>query len=71
MINQLALIIIMKVHSCGFLAHLQLDSGYCLLNGRDVNLLLEFFKTLDVRGEMSLDGILNIQYSLMHECLFY
>ncbi len=53
----------MKVHSKGFLAHLQLDTGYSLLNARNVSLLLEFFKALDVRGEMALDGTHRLYYT--------
>ena len=46
----------MKVQAKGFLAHMRLDRSYSLLSGRDVSLALEFFKALDVRGEMALDG---------------
>ena len=48
----------MKVQAKGFLAHLRLDRSYMysLLSGRNVSLALEFFKALDVRGEMALDG---------------
>lgn len=45
----------MKVHS-KFLSYLHLDESYSLLSGRNVNMVLEFFKMLDVRGEMALDG---------------
>ena len=47
----------MKVQAKGFLTHLRLDRSYSLLSGRDVSLALEFFKALDVRGEMALDGM--------------
>ena len=46
----------MKVHS-RFLSHLRLDQSYSLLSGRDVSIALEFFKALDIRGEMALDGM--------------
>ena len=45
----------MKVCS-KFLSYLHLDESYSLLSGRNVNMVLEFFKMLDVRGEMALDG---------------
>ncbi len=45
----------MKVHSC-FLDYIHLDQSYSLLSGRDVSVLLEFFKALDIRGEMAIDG---------------
>ena len=45
----------MKVHS-KFLNTLRLDQSHSLLNGRDVSVVLEFFKALDIRGEMALDG---------------
>lgn len=46
----------MKVHSC-FLDYVHLDPTYSLLSGRDVSVLLEFFKALDFRGELAIDGI--------------
>ena len=46
----------MKIHS-QFLNYLHLDQSYSLLSGRDVSVVLEFFKALDIRGEMALDGI--------------
>ena len=52
----------MKVHPKGFLGHLRLDQSYSLLSGRDISLALEFFKAIDVRGEMALDGIYNKVY---------
>ena len=45
----------MRVHS-RFLGHLHLDQSYSLLSGRSASLVLEFFKALDIRGEMALDG---------------
>ena len=45
----------MKV-TCKFLSHMKLDQSYSLLSARDVSVVLEFFKALDVRGEMALDG---------------
>ena len=36
---------------------LSLDPSYSLLSARHVALLLEFFKALDIRGEMALDGM--------------
>lgn len=39
------------------LSYFKLDQSYSLLNCRDVNVLLELFKALDVRGTMALDGI--------------
>lgn len=35
---------------------MKLDQTYSLLSARDVSVVLEFFKALDVRGEMALDG---------------
>ena len=51
-----AQVLTMKVSSKS-LSHFKLDSSYSLLSARDVSLLLVFFKALDVRGEMALDGI--------------
>lgn len=45
----------MKVN-CKFLSNMKLDKTYSLLSARDVCVVLEFFKALDVRGEMALDG---------------
>ena len=45
----------MKVHS-KLLSYFKLDQSYSLLNCRDVSVLLEFFRALDVRGTMTLDG---------------
>lgn len=45
----------MKV-ACKFLSNMKLDKTYSLLSARDVRVVLEFFKALDVRGEMALDG---------------
>lgn len=45
----------MKISS-KFLSYFKLDQNYSLLNCRDVNVLLELFKTLDIRGIMALDG---------------
>ena len=45
----------MKIHS-KLLSYVKLDQSYSLLNCRDVNVLLEFFKALDIRGTMTLDG---------------
>ena len=49
----------MKVHS-RFLSHLRLDQSYSLLSGRDISISLEFFKALDIRGEMALDGMAHL-----------
>ena len=38
------------------LGHLRLDQSYSLLSGRSASVVLEFFKALDIRGEMALDG---------------
>lgn len=43
--------------SSRFLSHLRLDQTYCLLSARNVSVLLEFFRAIDVRGEMALDGM--------------
>ena len=45
----------MKIKS-SFLCSLHLDSSYCLLSVKSVALLLEYFKALDIREEMALDG---------------
>ena len=45
----------MRVHS-RLLGHLRLDQSYSLLSGRSASVVLEFFKALDIRGEMALDG---------------
>ena len=39
------------------LSYLRLDQTYCLLNARGVNVVLELFKAIDIRGEMALDGM--------------
>lgn len=46
----------MKIGS-KFLSFFKLDHSYSLLNCRNVSVLLEFFKALDIRGMMALDGI--------------
>jgi hypothetical protein len=48
----------MKV-SCKVLSHIKLDQSYSLLSARDVSVILELFKAMDVRGEMALDGRIN------------
>ena len=45
----------MKV-TCKVLSHIKLDQSYSLLSARDVSVVLELFKAMDVRGEMALDG---------------
>ena len=45
----------MKVN-CKVLSHIKLDQSYSLLSVRDVSVILELFKAMDVRGEMALDG---------------
>ena len=45
----------MKISS-KFLSYFKLDHSYSLLNCRNVSVLMEFFKALDVRGIMALDG---------------
>ena len=45
----------MKVN-CKVLSHIKLDQSYSLLSVRDVCVILELFKAMDVRGEMALDG---------------
>jgi hypothetical protein len=45
----------MKV-SCKVFSHIKLDQSYSLLSARDVSVILELFKAMDVRGEMALDG---------------
>ena len=45
----------MKV-TCKVLSHIMLDQSYSLLSARDVSVVLELFKAVDVRGEMALDG---------------
>lgn len=42
--------------SSRFLRYFKLDHSYSLLNCRNVSVLLEFFRALDVRGMMALDG---------------
>lgn len=39
-----------------FLSSLHLDPSYCLLSVQGVALVLHYYKALDVRGEMVLDG---------------
>ena len=46
----------MKIHST-FLSYFRLDKSYSYLNCRDVFVLLEFFKAMDVREIMALDGM--------------
>ena len=46
---------VMKVN-CKVLSHIKLDQSYSLLSVRDVSVILELFKAMDVRGEMALDG---------------
>ena len=45
----------MKVN-CKVLSHIKLDQSYSLLSARNVSVILELFKAMDVRGEMALDG---------------
>ena len=45
----------MKINS-KFLSYFKLDHSYSLLNCRNVSVLMEFFRALDVRGIMALDG---------------
>ena len=45
----------MKVN-CKVLSHIKLDQSYSLLSVRDISVILELFKAMDVRGEMALDG---------------
>ena len=61
----------MKVES-DLLVSLHLDDGYSLLSVKDVALLLEYFKALDIRGNLGLDGIYNIHFtnSIMEWILF-
>ena len=42
--------------SSRFLRYFKLDHSYSLLNCRNVSVLLEFFRALDIRGTMALDG---------------
>lgn len=46
-----------------------LDHSYSLLSGRGVATVLEFFKILDIRGEMALDGEIQacIRYSALQK----
>ena len=68
----------MKV-TCKFLSHMRLDRTYSLLSARDVSVVLEFFKAMDVRGEMALDGIsiiftaatIVVTHSLLADIQFY
>lgn len=43
---------------CKFLTHVRLDPVYSLLTAREVAIVWEFFKMLDIRNEMALDGML-------------
>jgi hypothetical protein len=45
----------MKISS-KFMSYFKLDQSYSLLNCRNVSVLLEFFRALDVRDIMALDG---------------
>ena len=45
----------MKISS-KFLSYFKLDQSYSLLNCRNVNVLMEFFRAQDVRETMALDG---------------
>ena len=45
----------MKISS-KFLSYFKLDQSYSLLNCRNVSVLMEFFRALDVRETMALDG---------------
>ena len=42
--------------TCKFLASVRLDPVYSLLTAREVAVVWEFFKMLDIRNEMALDG---------------
>ena len=42
--------------NCKCLSHVRLDPVYSLLTAREVAIVWEFFKMLDVRNEMALDG---------------
>ncbi len=53
----------MKFRS-NLLNSLTLDPSYSLLSAKQVALLLEFFKALDFRGEMALDGKSSHQYNI-------
>lgn len=41
---------------CKCLGHVSLDPVYSLLTAREVAIVWEFFKMLDIRKEMALDG---------------
>ena len=45
----------MKITS-RFLGLFHLNEKYYVLSARDVAILLEFFKAIDVRNEMAIDG---------------
>lgn len=45
----------MKIKS-SFLNSLHLDPSYCLLSVKNVALLLKYYKALDIREELALDG---------------
>ena len=59
---------VMKVTS-RFLSHLRLDQTYCLLSARNVSVALEFFKAIDIRGEMALDGTAISAYGVANRAL--
>ena len=42
--------------NCKCLSHVHLDPVYSLLTAREVAIVWEFFKMLDIRSEMALDG---------------
>ena len=42
--------------TCKVLTYLHLDPVYSLLSAREVLVVLELFKALDIRNEMALDG---------------
>jgi hypothetical protein len=48
----------MKVKS-KFLQLFHLNEKYCLLSAREVALILEFFKALDIYNERAIDGEMN------------
>lgn len=42
--------------NCKCLCHVRLDPVYSLLTAREVAIVWELFKMLDIRNEMALDG---------------
>ena len=54
----------MKISS-KFLSYFKLDQSYSLLNCRNVSVLMEFFRALDVRETMALDGNREVQCSFV------